>query len=541
MQPPHHALPWPAVDPDEVSLVGTDLRLLEAVLASEVDTWLPRPVDWVGTSADTQHVAYERIRVRAGSVRDAVGVAAHALEILEQVVRSAQDEIHRIAQAVNTAEADAMALEAAATRAAGAAAHTPLVDPMSAEEAGRLRQVAISARLRATDARREADAVLRRAVVAATEEVEAVDRHDRRAGDRLDSLLATPLPLGSGNSVHALSLRVPAHDRSEFGERADVTRAAIRRYVDALAEAISDLEAEPWSERSWWESMALVHLREQFELHRQFLSPGRQMLAWDPNGDGRAVEVFGDLATARHIAVVVPGIMNTIENFDDQLAKSAKDLWVHSSSLDDRTAVVAWLGYDTPELVDAVSKGRAVEHESELRSFVESLPPAAHLTVVAHSYGTVLAAESAARGLAADDLVLVGSPGTRLDHASEADLEPDAQVFAGVSDTDWIVGRTGYGSVVCPEKIVGEGWLTGLRWLVSPLTGPLSWVTDSCKTDADGDIKGLTHGINPAHEDFGAVEISTGDVDGHSSYLDPGTSSLESVAQIVVGAHPDQH
>lgn len=318
------------------------------------------------------------------------------------------------------------------------------------------------------------------------------------------------------------------------------TTAAIRRHVEALARAVADLRAVPWAERTWWESMALSHLDDELALHRRFLSPGRQMLDWDPVGDGRAVEVFGDLTVARHIAVLVPGIMNTIENFDDQLADDARDLWMEASARNSRTAVIAWLGYDTPELMNSVTKGRAVEHESGLRSFVASLPGDAHVTVVAHSYGTVLAGESASRGLVADDLVMVGSPGTGLDHATEARLEPRAQVFAAVSDSDWIVGRTGYGSIVCPENIVGAGWLTGLRWVVSPITGPLSWLTDSCNTDADGDVKGLSHGLNPAHEDFGAIEISTDDVDGHSSYFDPGSSSLEAIARIVTDTHPEQ-
>ena len=219
---------------------------------------------------------------------------------------------------------------------------------------------------------------------------------------------------------------------------------------------------------------------------------------------------------------------------------SARNLWLEAAARDGRTAVIAWLGYDTPELLNAISKGRAVEYGSELRSFVDSLPDDAHVTVVAHSYGTVLAGEAASRGLAADELVLVGSPGTRFDHATEAELEPGAQVFAGVSHSDYVVGRTGYGSVICPEKALGIGWLTGLRWVVSPITGPLSWVTDSCKTDADGDVKGLSHGINPAHEDFGAIEISTDEVDGHSSYFDPDSSSLEDIARVVTGAHPEQ-
>jgi pimeloyl-ACP methyl ester carboxylesterase len=319
------------------------------------------------------------------------------------------------------------------------------------------------------------------------------------------------------------------------------TKTEIQHHVDALAAAIAQIEAVPRSERTWWESSALSHLRAAHETHRRFLSPERQMLEWSPVGDGRAVEVFGDLTTARHIAVVVPGIMNTVENFDARLAREARDLWAEASVLERETAVVAWLGYDTPELVNAVSKGRAVEYEAELRSLVARLPSDAHVTVIAHSYGTVLAAESASRGLSADDLVLVGSPGTSLEHASEAELEPGAQVFAGVSDTDWIVGRSGWGSVFCPETILGAGWSTGIRPPVSPVAHPLAWVTDSCNTDQDGDVKGLSHGMNPAHEDFGAIEISTEGVNGHSSYLTPDSSSLDAIARIVTGVHPDQH
>ncbi len=390
---------------------------------------------------------------------------------------------------------------------------------------------------RAEDAEREAHIALRRAIHAASSMVEAIDRQDRLLVNRLDSLLTAAR--GPRIEQSGFGSPISRHDRTWILDQIIATTTSIRRHVDALLQAIARLEAVPWSERTQWEEMALAHLAAELALHRRFLTPGRQMLAWDPVGDGRAIEVFGDLTTARHIAVVVPGIMNTIENFDDQLSSSAKNLWLEAAAHDGRTAVIAWLGYDTPELLNALSKGRAAEYESELRSFVDSLPADAHVTVIAHSYGTVLLGEAASEGLAADDVVLVGSPGTRLDHVNEVELEPGAQVFAGVSDSDHI-GRTGYGSVICPEKALGIGWLTGLRWVVSPITGPLSWVVDSCETDPDGDVKGLSHGVNPAHQDFGAIEISTEGVDGHSSYFDRSSTSLDAIAQIVTESHPDQ-
>ncbi len=538
MHRPHHALAWPALDPDELQHTLDGLGVLAAhIRAGNSD---PRPMAWRGQSANAHRIEFDRIRIGIDIVPEAIDQATTAVRQLIPMIQSTRLQISALAESLHTAESNAKTSQAVAESLALEATFAARTDPASLEESERLRQLAVHARHRAEDARRDADLSLRRAIDAAGELVEAIHLRDMLVAAHLDELLDTPRFGRITGAAIGHHMAIPADDRAWILPRIADTRSEIHRYVDSLGVAITEIEAVPWAERTWWESMALVHLNEKHALHRRFLSPGRQMLEWDPIGDGRAVEVFGDLARARHIAVVVPGIMNTIENFDDQLGRNAKDLWVGASAIDQRTAVVAWLGYDTPELVNAVSKGRAVEHEAELRSFVASLPGDAHVTVVAHSYGTVLAAESAAQGLAADDLVLLGSPGTRLDHAADADLEPDAQVFAGVSDTDWIVGRSGWGSVLCPEKIVDAGWLTGLRWLVSPVTGPLAWVTDSCKTDPDGDIKGLSHGLNPAHEDFGAVEISTADVDGHSSYMDPDSTSLDAVAQIVTGTHPDQ-
>ena len=52
-------------------------------------------------------------------------------------------------------------------------------------------------------------------------------------------------------------------------------------------------------------------LRKLIELD----DPDRRFLLFDPAGDGRAAEVFGDLTTARHVAVVVPGMNNDLNNF----------------------------------------------------------------------------------------------------------------------------------------------------------------------------------------------------------------------------------
>ena len=46
---------------------------------------------------------------------------------------------------------------------------------------------------------------------------------------------------------------------------------------------------------------------------RELDDPDRHFLLFDPAGDGRVAEVFGDLTSARHVAVVVPGMNNDLE------------------------------------------------------------------------------------------------------------------------------------------------------------------------------------------------------------------------------------
>src|SRR3954453_1864906 len=43
---------------------------------------------------------------------------------------------------------------------------------------------------------------------------------------------------------------------------------------------------------------------------------GRHFLEFDPAGDGRAVEVLGDLATATRVAILVPGVDSVLADFD---------------------------------------------------------------------------------------------------------------------------------------------------------------------------------------------------------------------------------
>jgi hypothetical protein len=230
---------------------------------------------------------------------------------------------------------------------------------------------------------------------------------------------------------------------------------------------------------------------------------GGQVVTYRRGNGGRAIVVFGDLATATHVAVYVPGSGTDLRHLATKdrpwrrTLGAARSLAEESNRLRpaEPTAVVAWLGYDAPaDILESASDDLAEHGAPELVRYVHSLrAPGRHLTVVGHSYGTVVAA-LASRDAAADsvdDLVALGSPGMHADHA--ADLGTHARVWVGLAEHDWIRR--------IPNMRIGH----------------------------------YGHGAEPADPDFGARILPTRDTAGHDGYLAPGTDSLRAVAEVVTG------
>jgi hypothetical protein len=233
---------------------------------------------------------------------------------------------------------------------------------------------------------------------------------------------------------------------------------------------------------------------------------GRQFLEFDNRGDGKAVEAVGDLAHATHIAIVIPGVDTTLANFDHGLgnverrapAFQARQLYgAMAARTSEPVAVVAWLGYDPPEGIGlaAVREDRAQAGAKALVSFVDTLTtehPAADITVIGHSYGSVVAGLAAPRlGPSVHDIIAIGSPGMGVD--KRADLHTTARVWAGTAKGDW------------------TRWIPGVR------------------------IFGLGHGTRPAEPQFGALPLPVGGVANHDSYFVTGTASLNAMAGIAAG------
>jgi hypothetical protein len=229
--------------------------------------------------------------------------------------------------------------------------------------------------------------------------------------------------------------------------------------------------------------------------------PAGRLLGYDPRGDGRLIQVFGDLAAARHVAVIVPGSGWRLDSILQHTGPGGADpvegadaLRRETRRLDPlaRVAVVVWLGYDAPEDIDrqAMRSERAIAGARSLVRFVDGLPANAHVSLLCHSYGAVVCgrAASAAR---VGDLVSLAAPG--MDVRSAAELRTPARVWAARTAGD-------------PIRFVPK-----IR------------------------LDGFGHGADPVGPRFGARVFRTGSARGHDAYYAPGSESLANLARIALG------
>jgi hypothetical protein len=227
--------------------------------------------------------------------------------------------------------------------------------------------------------------------------------------------------------------------------------------------------------------------------------PGR-LLAYDPRGDGRVVEVFGDLASARNLAVMVPGSGWTLRNLMGNRKRHGADPVAGAIALRDQlrrldpdagVAVVMWLGYDAPEGIDrqAARSERAIAGAAALARFLAALPPSAHVSRLCHRSGAVVGGRAAATpGI--DELVALAAPG--MDVGSAAALRTRARVWAARVPDD------------------------PMRFVPYTRAGPFG------------------HGADPTGPGFGARVLRTGTAHGHGGYYAPGTELLANLARIVL-------
>lgn len=268
-----------------------------------------------------------------------------------------------------------------------------------------------------------------------------------------DTLVAYDPALGGRDGIPVLDRDF--YNRQEL-ERLRTTTASRLAILDGQHPGWARRDELPTTSREWirlrpWESERAelsTHLAE-YEIVARDLEPGRYLLGVDDHSHG--VIALGNPDAARNIATFVPGTGATLSDIGEGIAR-ATTLRTAAEAADHRarTAVIAWYGYDAPpDLLAAASDHAADAGAPLLDRFEQGLrvthrEAPAHTVVVGHSYGTTLIGAAAAHGnsLAADELILAGSPGLDVDRVSELRLDgisPDrngSHVFATAAPGD---------------------------------------------------------------------------------------------------------
>jgi len=169
----------------------------------------------------------------------------------------------------------------------------------------------------------------------------------------------------------------------------------------------------------------------------------------DFRGDGRAAIAFGNPDHAANTAIIVPGLNATVQS---QYSNNpdADNLYrqMTRTNRGQATSVISYMGYDAPEFDSSVlTENRAkagarllMEDVSGWQASHDTTP--SHVTVIGHSYGSTTVADAAARGMGADDFVLVGSPG--MGQATATDF-PAGHLYTGSASADPVADLSAFG------------------------------------------------------------------------------------------------
>ena len=256
--------------------------------------------------------------------------------------------------------------------------------------------------------------------------------------------------------------------------------------------------------------------------------PRAYLLCLDLAEEGRAVVALGDPDRAGNVLTHVPGMTADLASYGGELAR-AERVAVRAGELHPgaATSAVMWLDYDAPDFVDeGAGRGRAEAAVAGLRRFQDGLRathdgPAAHLTVLGHSYGSLVVGTAAKTpGLVADEVVFVGSPGVGVDSAADLHMPP-GRVWSSTSLSDVI-----HWTAIAPDGLLKDMALAH----AVPVAGPLA---------AFGHPEDeLWHGHNPSDPAFGARTFPSQPDGGHTGYWEPGQPALDALTNITVG-RPD--
>ncbi|MEQ4719509.1 alpha/beta hydrolase [Nonomuraea sp. B19D2] len=357
-----------------------------------------------------------------------------------------------------------------------------------------------------------------------------------------------PQLVGSLNGVPAATR--DSANRAYLALRKDAIAkrlAELRALDESLAKGI--IAADAWRRMSTRREIeALEAQQRQIEAVTKSLAlggvngrPPALLLALELGGLGKAAISFGDPDKADSVVTSVPGTGSKLEGIGGDAAR-AGTLWdqADASAPQVKSASIVWLGYTAPQLdagilhadTSVASPHLAQAGAGPLAGFLDGLHAthqaagAPRFTVLGHSYGSVVTGIAAQmrKGTFADQLILVGSPGTMALRAGDLGVK---QVWVGESPQD-------------PVADLGHLPLSGGR---HPITGVLQPAFPNGPGPFGTDPSNIAFGAQRFRVDVTPVSGLLGftgyDIGTHSGYWDDDSTSLRNMGSIITGQYDD--
>jgi hypothetical protein len=190
--------------------------------------------------------------------------------------------------------------------------------------------------------------------------------------------------------------------------------------------------------------------------------PQRFLLSLDLEREPTAAIAVGDPQQADYVSFLIPGMFFNsgaqISEWTDTAARLYEEQvsWLQLLREDDSerlgsVAAIAWVGYQTPHLLNVGSLDLAREGRDSLTGMVEGLQSSRgldqpYLSILAHSYGSTAALMALEENdFMVDALALIGSPGSAAQSVDELNVR-NGKVFVGEAAWDPIPNSSYFGS-----------------------------------------------------------------------------------------------
>lgn len=252
----------------------------------------------------------------------------------------------------------------------------------------------------------------------------------------------------------------------------------------------------------------------------------RSLISFDPAEPPLAAVAVGDMDTASSITANISGMGSSTEDMESAV-RLARNLYSEQEMLGGQPAVLAWIGYDAPDMpmsTEVLFSDKARTGGAKLATVIDGFyytrgpenPP--WVSVSAHSYGTTTAAYALAETEhTIDSAVFYGSAGIDPEAAgSAADLNVrSGEVYATLGRADLVAPLGRAGSQLGDPRLSPSSDTWGAKVFSSETA-----VIDGEELRGNGG-----HGGEGTTVGAGITETEKG-----GGYLDPDTVSLRNIA-----------